>query len=123
MQDGEVRLEPLASAHLEGLAELGRDPDVQRFTYVPSPWIEGFERTWLQRYDQPDGEREGFAIVDGASGEFLGMTALVKLDRDAGEAEAGYSVAPERVGAASQCERCDCSPSGRCRSSASSESS
>jgi RimJ/RimL family protein N-acetyltransferase len=93
MQDGEIRLEPLGSAHLEGLAELGRDPDVQRFTYVPSPWVEGFERTWLERYDQPDGERAGFAIVD-AAGEFLGMAALVSLDKDAGEAEAGYIVAP-----------------------------
>src|SRR5688500_507818 len=94
MQDGGVRLEPLGSAHLEGLAELGRDPDVQRFTYVPSPWVEGFERTWLQRYDQPNGQRAGFAIVDDAGGEFLGMAALVRLDKDALEAEAGYIVAP-----------------------------
>jgi RimJ/RimL family protein N-acetyltransferase len=98
MQDGEVRLEPLGSAHLKGLAELGRDPDVQRFTYVPSPWIDGFERRWLERYDQPNGQRAGFAIVDNASGEFLGMAALVKLDREAREAEAGYIVAPAARG-------------------------
>ena len=98
MHDGEVRLEPLGSAHLEGLAELGRDPDVQRFTYVPSPWVEGFERRWLERYDQPDGERAGFAIVDDVSGEFLGMAALVRLDSAAREAEAGYIVAPAARG-------------------------
>ena len=94
MQDGAVRLEPLGSAHLEGLAGLGRDPDVQRFTYVPSPWVEGFERRWLERYDQPNGQRAGFAVVDVANGEFLGMVALVRLDKDAREAEAGYIVAP-----------------------------
>jgi RimJ/RimL family protein N-acetyltransferase len=98
MQDDEVRLEPLGSAHLEGLAELGRDPDVQRFTYVPSPWVEGFERTWLGRYDQPNGARAGFAIVDATSGEFLGMAALVRLDTAASEAEAGYIVAPAARG-------------------------
>jgi RimJ/RimL family protein N-acetyltransferase len=98
MQDGELRLEPLGSAHLEGLAELGRDADVQRFTYVPSPWVEGFEHTWLRRYDQPNGQRAGFAIVDEDSGEFLGMAALVRLDRDAREAEAGYIVAPAAMG-------------------------
>ena len=98
MHDGEVRLEPLGSAHLEGLAELGRDPDVQRFTYVPSPWVEGFERRWLERYDQPDGERAGFAIVDDVSGEFLGMAALVRLDSAAREAEAGYIVPPAARG-------------------------
>jgi RimJ/RimL family protein N-acetyltransferase len=98
MQDGAVRLEPLGRAHLEGLAELGRDPDVQRFTYVPSPWVEGFEHRWLERYDQPNGQRAGFAIVDEGSREFLGMAALVKLDRDAREGEAGYIVAPAARG-------------------------
>jgi RimJ/RimL family protein N-acetyltransferase len=123
MQDGEVRLEPLGSAHLEGLVELGQDPDVQRFTYVPSPWIEGFERRWLERYDQPNGQRAGFAIVDDASGEFLGMAALVKLDRDAREAEAGYIVAPAARGRGLPSELFECLPTGHCKSWASSESS
>ena len=98
MQDGEVRLEPLESAHLEGLEELGRDPDVQRFTYVPTPYQEGFASAWVERYDQADGSRAGFAIVDEASGEFIGMAALVKLDEEAREAEAGYIVAPAARG-------------------------
>jgi RimJ/RimL family protein N-acetyltransferase len=98
MQDGDLRLEPLGKAHLDGLAELGRDPDVQRYTYVPSPWVEGFERTWLERYDQLDGTRAGFAIVDLESGEFLGMAALVWVDMEARQAEAGYIVAPAARG-------------------------
>ena len=98
--DGTIRLEQLAPRHLEGLAELGRDPEVQRFTYVPVPWPEGFERTWLERYEQvhEDGTRAGFAIVDEASGEFLGMAALVRVDREGREAEAGYIVAPRARG-------------------------
>jgi RimJ/RimL family protein N-acetyltransferase len=100
LSDGEIRLETLAAPHLEGLAELGRDPDVQRFTYVPSPWQEGFERTWLERYEQAheEGTRAGFAVVDEASGDFLGLAALVRLDRDAAEGEAGYIVAPRARG-------------------------
>jgi RimJ/RimL family protein N-acetyltransferase len=84
--------------HLEGLAELGRDADVRQFTYVPDPWVEGFERTWLERYDQPDGKRAGFAVVDEADGSFLGMAALVTLDLDGRQAEAGYIVAPQARG-------------------------
>jgi RimJ/RimL family protein N-acetyltransferase len=98
MQDGVVRLEPLGAAHLEGLAELGPDPDVQRFTHVPSPWEDGFERTWVQRYNQDNGGRPAFAIVDDSSGEFLGMAALVRLDRAAREGEIGYIVAPAARG-------------------------
>jgi RimJ/RimL family protein N-acetyltransferase len=60
--------------------------------------VEGFERRWLERYDQPDGERAGFAIVDEVSGEFLGMAALVRLDSAGREAEAGYIVAPAARG-------------------------
>jgi RimJ/RimL family protein N-acetyltransferase len=98
--DGEIRLEPLAPHHLEGLADLGRDPEVQRFTYVPSPWEEGFERTWLDRYEQghEEGTRAGFAIVDEANGAFLGLAALVHLDREERQGEAGYIVAPEARG-------------------------
>lgn len=61
---------------------------------MPVPWVEGFERTWLERYDQPDGARAGFAIVDEADGKFLGMAALVTLDMEGRQAEAGYIVAP-----------------------------
>jgi RimJ/RimL family protein N-acetyltransferase len=100
LSDGTIRLEPLAAEHLEGLAALGRDVDVQRFTYVPSPWVDGFERTWLQRYEQghKDGTRAGFAIVDEAHGTFLGLAALVQVDREGREAEAGYIVAPRARG-------------------------
>lgn len=99
LSDGTIRLEPLGARHLERLAELGRDPDVQRFTYVPSPWEEGFERTWLDGYEQaPEGTRAAFAIVDEGSGEFAGFAALVRIDSDAREAEAGYIVSPRARG-------------------------
>jgi RimJ/RimL family protein N-acetyltransferase len=98
--DGVIRLEPLAAAHLEGLAGLGRDPDVQRFTYVPSPWEEGFERTWLERYERgyERGTRAGFAVVDDETGAFLGLAALVQIDPDGRQGEAGYIVAPNARG-------------------------
>jgi RimJ/RimL family protein N-acetyltransferase len=100
LTDGTIRLEPLAESHLEGLAALGRDVDVQRYTYVPSPWVEGFEHTWLERYERghEDGTRAGFAIVDEADGSFLGLIALVRIDREGREAEAGYIVAPQARG-------------------------
>jgi RimJ/RimL family protein N-acetyltransferase len=98
--DDEIRLEALSADHLAGLAALGRDPEVQRFTYVPSPWVDGFEHRWLEGYDRAreDGTRAGFAIVDQRDGRFVGLAALVTIDRDAQEAEAGYIVSPEARG-------------------------
>jgi RimJ/RimL family protein N-acetyltransferase len=99
LSDRTIRLEPLSARHLEGLAELGRDAEVQRFTYVPSPWEEGFEQTWLEGYEQArEGTRAAFAIVDEATREFAGFAALVWIDPDAREAEAGYIVSPRARG-------------------------
>jgi RimJ/RimL family protein N-acetyltransferase len=98
VRDGTVRLERLGAEHLAGLAELGRDPEVQRFTYVPSPWEEGFEQQWLARYDPDDETRAGFAVVDESTGAFLGIAVLVRIDVEARQAEAGYIVAPSARG-------------------------
>jgi RimJ/RimL family protein N-acetyltransferase len=100
LSDGTIRLERLGAEHLSSLADLGHDVDVQRYTYVPSPWEDGFERTWLARYEHGhvDGTRAGFAIVDDESGDFLGLAALVDIDRQGNQAEAGYIVAPQARG-------------------------
>jgi RimJ/RimL family protein N-acetyltransferase len=100
LADGTVRLERWGPQHSDGVEAAGRDPEVQRFTYVPSPWKEGFERIWLERYDEgwEAGSRAGFAIVDAESDEFLGLALLVRIDRDGREAEAGYLVAPAARG-------------------------
>ena len=99
VSDG-VRLEPLATEHIEGLDALALDPDVQLNTYVPSPPPADFGRTWLKRYERgrEEGTREGFAIVDAEDGSFLGIAVAVRLDEAASEAELGYILAPEARG-------------------------
>lgn len=90
-----VRLELLTVAHADDLEALAQDPDVQANTYVPMPPPPGFGRTWAERYEEgrAEGSREGFALVDPASGSFLGIGVVVQLDRDARQAELGYCVA------------------------------
>ena len=79
---------------------LARDEDVARFTRVPEPVPEGFGECWVERYmrGRDEGTNEGFAIVDAESGDFLGFMALVKLNLEAQEAEAGYIVASHARG-------------------------
>jgi RimJ/RimL family protein N-acetyltransferase len=71
------------------------DPAVQDYTMVPVPVPPGFERTWLDRYEEGrrDGTREGFAIVD-EDGSFLGLALVFGIDREGRELELGYTVIP-----------------------------
>ena len=89
-----VRLAPLEERHLEGLAALGRDPEVARFSRVPVPFPDGFERRWLALYREGwlAASRAGFAIEDPTGGSFLGLGALFTIDLAACEAEIGYLV-------------------------------
>ena len=94
-----IRLEPLAESHLEAVAAVVDDPDVQRFTRVPVPAPRDYARSWLARYEEGrrDGSREAFAIVD-AEGEFVGLALAPRIDREAREVELGYIVAPSARG-------------------------
>ena len=94
-----MRLELLAEHHLGAVAALLDDPDVLRFTRVPEPVPAGFERDWLARYEAArlDGSGEAFAAVDG-NGAFLGLALAPSIDRETGELELGYIVAPSARG-------------------------
>jgi len=75
------------------------DPDIQSYTMVPVPVPPGFEREWLQRYEEgrADGTREGFAIVD-EDGSFLGLALAFAIDREGRELELGYALTPAARG-------------------------
>jgi RimJ/RimL family protein N-acetyltransferase len=66
---------------------------------VPVPVPAGFERVWLERYEEgrADGTREGFAIVDD-EGALLGLALAFGIDREGRELELGYVVSPAARG-------------------------
>ncbi|MEA2380821.1 MAG: hypothetical protein QOH72_792 [Solirubrobacteraceae bacterium] len=94
-----VRLEPLNDAHVGAVAAMLADPDVLRFTRVPDPTPDGFAQEWLATYEagRRDGTREAFAAID-LGGRFVGLGLAFGIDRNEGEAELGYIVAPEARG-------------------------
>jgi RimJ/RimL family protein N-acetyltransferase len=99
LADDAIRLVPLSPAHDEGLAQLARDPDVIRFTYVPSRPGPDFASSWRGRYDEGwrDGTRAGFAI-ESLDGGFLGFAAFVQIEPEGRQGEVGYIVGPEARG-------------------------
>ena len=100
LADDAIRLEPLGSRFADELGALALDDDVRRYTFVPSTPRDGFGADWARAYDDAwaDGSRAGFAVLDAATGAFVGMAGFVKLDLDARQAEAGYVVAPAARG-------------------------
>ena len=98
--DGDIRLEPLTAEHAAAMDALAHDVDVARFTRVPEPVPNEFGTQWVERYTRgrEENTNAGFAIVDVPSGEFLGLMALVNLDLDTAEAEAGYITASRARG-------------------------
>jgi len=100
LTDGVIRLAKVSDSHLPGIAALLLDPEVVRNTRVPEPVPDGFEHRWLQAYKDgdADGTRDGYAIEDAETGEFLGIAGLVAIERDANQGEIGYVVAQEARG-------------------------
>ena len=94
------RLEPFGEQHLPGFRLLVADPSVRRYTRVPDPVPEDFDRTWADRYERgrADNTRMNFAIEDAADGTFLGIAVAPHLDRDERTAELGYVLGPDARG-------------------------
>lgn len=95
----DVRLEPLSESHLGDVAAMLEDEDVLRYTRVPAPVPPGWEREWLEFYEEGrrEGTREAFAVVDG-SGSFLGLALAFSIDREGRQLELGYVVAQQARG-------------------------
>jgi RimJ/RimL family protein N-acetyltransferase len=94
-----IALVALTEAHLGDVVDLLADPEVLRFTRVPVPVPPEFPPRWLARYANGwrDGTCAGFAALD-AEGRFVGLALAPTIDRETGEVELGYIVAPAARG-------------------------
>ena len=94
LSDGVVSLRPWRLADASAVAAACQDPEIQRWTRVPSPysdadaceWLESQPRRWL------NGESAEFAVVDAVSGDVLACVGLVDIEWDDRRAEIGYWV-------------------------------
>ncbi len=99
LSDEAIWLEPLDERFVPHFDQLADDPDIVRFTRVPSAPGAGFTAAWVGRYVSgwDDGSRAGFAILS-SDDAFLGMVAIVELDLAGRQGEIGYMVAPAARG-------------------------
>ncbi|WCN82460.1 GNAT family N-acetyltransferase [Micromonospora sp. LH3U1] len=94
-EDG-VLLRPWRDADADAVHKACQDPDIQRWTTVPRPYLPehalGFV-TEMSRKAWAEGTGAPFAVCDPATGELLGSCGLISIDR-AGTGEIGYWTAP-----------------------------
>ena len=105
LSDGEIGLRPLAPADIPDIVAACADPEIPRWTRVPSPYTREDAEQFLAIAATEAAAGEGLALaVADAGGRLIGTIGLMEVDRARGYGEIGYwTAAPARGrGAASR---------------------
>ncbi len=92
---GDVVLRPPVRTDVPAIVEACQDPEIPRFTTVPSPYGEAEGRGFVELSEQDWSEGTGapYLIVDAGSAELLGSMGLMRLADGTGTCSVGYWVA------------------------------
>ena len=95
LNDGTLTLRPWRDDDVPALVAAANDPEIPRWTSVPSPYHETDATTWFATHAPALDAQTGLnlAIVDAATDELLGSIGLVKVALDDARAEVGYWIA------------------------------
>jgi RimJ/RimL family protein N-acetyltransferase len=95
LRDDVAALRPFTEDDAAAIVAGVQDPEVPRWTVIPSPYGESDAREFLAGVEpgRKAGEALGLAIVSAHGDELLGGTGLLNLAWDHRRAEAGYWVA------------------------------
>jgi RimJ/RimL family protein N-acetyltransferase len=87
---GPIALEPLAHSHVPGLQAAAADGELWKLWYTSIPTVEGMAEAVERRLE---GQRIGtwlpFAVMDAVSGQSIGMTSYLHIERDVRRLEIG----------------------------------
>jgi RimJ/RimL family protein N-acetyltransferase len=95
-----VRLRPPTPHDVEALTAACRDPEIPRWTRIPTPYTRADAEAFVAGAtdDWEEGSAAVFVIEDAATGKLLGSTGLGRIDHQDRVAEVGYWVAREARG-------------------------
>ena len=94
---GSLHLRPFGPTHVDAVHRACSDPDVQRWTRVPSPYTRDDAVAFVERIAPGLWERdEGapFAVLDATTGDLLASVGFVRFQREDALGEIGYWCAP-----------------------------
>ncbi|HXL42845.1 MAG TPA: GNAT family N-acetyltransferase [Gaiellaceae bacterium] len=97
LADDALVLRPWRLADVPRVAEICQDPEISRWTRVPSPYSDEHARTWIEQTerDWDDGRHAAFAVTGREAGEVLGAVGLRLHEDYALQGSIGYWVARE----------------------------
>jgi RimJ/RimL family protein N-acetyltransferase len=100
LTDGVVRVRVIADADLPAITDACQDPEIARYTTVPSPYQRHHAREWQQRAaaGMAAGTDVGAVVADADTDEVLGSVGLHAIDPATGRCAGGYWVAPQERG-------------------------
>lgn len=91
LTDGVVTLRPRRREDADAIVAACQDPEIPRWTRVPSPYTRAHAEEWLA---DDDPHTASLLAVD-ADGRLLGSFSVMHIDRERGYGEIGYWVAAE----------------------------
>jgi RimJ/RimL family protein N-acetyltransferase len=91
LSDGEIAVRPLARADIPDIVAACSDPEIPRWTRVPSPYTREDAEQFIAiaATEAAAGEGVALAVAD-AGGRLIGTVGLMDVDRERGSGEIGY---------------------------------
>jgi RimJ/RimL family protein N-acetyltransferase len=98
LTDGVITLRPPGDADVDALYRECQDPEIQRWTGVPSPYHRENAVAYLERVRKEEGEGKAAAFLAVDGDEVLGSFSVMELDKAPRYGEIGYWVAASARG-------------------------
>ena len=95
LRDGDLVLRPKRRADLDALTAACQDPEIPRWTFVPSPYTRADAEAYYERSraEAAAGRAVSLLAVGARDERLLGSFSVMELDRAPGYGELGYWVA------------------------------
>ena len=91
LSDGEIGVRPLAPGDVPAIVAACQDPEIPRWTRVPSPYLREDAEHFLAIAAAEAAAGEGVALAVADAGDrLIGTIGLMEIDRDGGYGEIGY---------------------------------
>jgi RimJ/RimL family protein N-acetyltransferase len=94
LSDGDIGVRPLREGDVPAIVAACQDPEIPRWTRVPSPYLREDAERLLAIAATEAAAGDGVALaVCGADDRLIGTIGLMELDRERGYGEIGYWIA------------------------------